>query len=251
MTQDDFRDRVIRESKAQPDVSSGYHALLSHANNRYWHADRVRVFGAALSRATDVLEIGCTGWYPYIEQAGLRPRRIVCINIYEPHLDQGVSLAQSTLNKPEFRLMDAHELRYPDASFDTVFGCAILHHLETARAIREFHRVLKPGGKIIFDEPLGTNPLANLIRRLTPGRHTPDEEALSGKHFKIIGERFHLTLHFQQLVTVPAAVVSKLIASTGDNPLMKSAYHADLALLRMIPVIGKIFRYAVIEGVRK
>lgn len=167
-----------------------------------------------------MLEIGCTGWHPYIEQVGLRSRRIVCINIYEPHLDEERNLAKSTINKPEFCLMDAHELRYPDASFDAVFGCAIRHHLETGRAIREFppRPNLKPGGKIIFDEPLGTNPLANLIRWLTPERHTPDEEALSGRHFRIIEEHFHLTLHVQQPGTVAATVVSRLIASTGDNP---------------------------------
>jgi ubiquinone/menaquinone biosynthesis C-methylase UbiE len=46
---------------------------------------------------------------------------------------------------------DAAELPFEDASFDLVFGHAVLHHLpELDRAFREFHRVLRPGGTLFF-----------------------------------------------------------------------------------------------------
>lgn len=47
---------------------------------------------------------------------------------------------------------DAERLGFArDASFDLVFGHAVLHHLpDLARAFAEFHRVLAPGGMLVF-----------------------------------------------------------------------------------------------------
>jgi len=46
---------------------------------------------------------------------------------------------------------DAERLPFPDESFDLVFGHAVLHHIpDLARAMSEFRRVLRPGGRIAF-----------------------------------------------------------------------------------------------------
>jgi ubiquinone/menaquinone biosynthesis C-methylase UbiE len=46
---------------------------------------------------------------------------------------------------------EAGELPFEDASFDLVFGHAILHHLpDLPGAFREFRRVLRPGGAVAF-----------------------------------------------------------------------------------------------------
>jgi SAM-dependent methyltransferase len=46
---------------------------------------------------------------------------------------------------------EAERLPFDDASFDLVFGHAVLHHLpDLAAALAEFHRVLRPGGAIAF-----------------------------------------------------------------------------------------------------
>jgi ubiquinone/menaquinone biosynthesis C-methylase UbiE len=46
---------------------------------------------------------------------------------------------------------DAERLPLPSASFDLVFGHAVLHHLPNlAQAFSEFHRVLRPGGTLVF-----------------------------------------------------------------------------------------------------
>ena len=57
-----------------------------------------------------------------------------------------------------FAQQDAMQLTLPDASFDTVFGCSVLHHLDAARALREAWRVLRPGGWCVFSEPNMLNP---------------------------------------------------------------------------------------------
>jgi SAM-dependent methyltransferase len=46
---------------------------------------------------------------------------------------------------------DAESLPFPDQSFDLVLGHAVLHHLPNLRkAFAEFHRVLRPGGRLVF-----------------------------------------------------------------------------------------------------
>src|SRR5215216_4142881 len=46
---------------------------------------------------------------------------------------------------------EAGELPFEDASFDLVFGHAVLHHLpDLGAAFREFRRVLRPGGVVAF-----------------------------------------------------------------------------------------------------
>ncbi len=46
---------------------------------------------------------------------------------------------------------DAERLPFADASFDLVFGHAVLHHIpDLERAFAEFARVLEPGGTIVF-----------------------------------------------------------------------------------------------------
>ena len=46
---------------------------------------------------------------------------------------------------------DAERLDLPDASFDLVFGHAVLHHIpDLGAAFAEFARVLAPGGTLLF-----------------------------------------------------------------------------------------------------
>ncbi len=67
-----------------------------------------------------------------------------------------------------------------DNSFNYVIGNGILHHLDLEIAIKEFKRILKPGGGILFFEPNMANPQiwlqfnVPLFRKVT--RMSPDEK---------------------------------------------------------------------------
>jgi len=61
-------------------------------------------------------------------------------------------------------------LPFKDNTFDVVLARAILHHVpdNLDLAIKEIHRILKPGGQILVEEPGASNPIAYIIRKAFP-----------------------------------------------------------------------------------
>jgi SAM-dependent methyltransferase len=72
-----------------------------------------------------------------------------------------------------FSVASAYGVPCPDGSVDVVFGMAILHHLDLHRAAREVYRVLRPGGRAIFSEPMRSSPTLRALRRMIPCRLPP------------------------------------------------------------------------------
>lgn len=67
---------------------------------------------------------------------------------------RSIDIAQRRFNvyglEGQFLIGDGEYLSFPDQSFDVVYSFGVLHHTpDTARAIREVHRVLRPGGEAI------------------------------------------------------------------------------------------------------
>ena len=91
--------------------------------------------------------------------------------------------------------MAAEDLAYPSGFADLVFGHSILHHLDIPVAIREIHRILKVGGRAVFLEPLGHNPMINLFRRFTPSRRTVTEVPLTSTGITFITGLFTQSSH--------------------------------------------------------
>jgi SAM-dependent methyltransferase len=93
----------------------------------------------------------------------------------------------------DFAVAVGEHLPYEDESFEIVIGVAVLHHLDVDRAAPELRRVLRPGGKALFVEPMGMNPLLNFARAHLPYRDktprgpdeplTYDDIAAWGRHF--------------------------------------------------------------------
>ena len=89
----------------------------------------------------------------------------------------------------------AEALDLPDAAFDVVYGSNVLHHVDVAEALDEVHRVLKPGGRAYFIEPLTYNPAINVYRRMAGTMRTPDEHPLRLRDLALFRARFHQVRH--------------------------------------------------------
>jgi SAM-dependent methyltransferase len=79
----------------------------------------------------------------------------------------------------EGRTANAMALEFPDNTFDLVYASNLLHHIpDPETALKEMHRVLKPGGKACFWDPLKHNPVINVYRRMATEVRTEDETPL-------------------------------------------------------------------------
>lgn len=159
-------------------------------------------------RGKHICEIGCGG--------GGLTRELAARGAYVSASDistEAVRLARKVSEEfipkqVEVKEMDACSLTYEDGSFDFVVGISILHHVEIDKVSREISRVLKPGGKAVFVEPLAHNLLANIWRRLSPSARTPDEWPLSYSEILKMGKLFG-SVEYQEfaLLTLSSSLV--------------------------------------------
>ncbi|HET9720055.1 MAG TPA: class I SAM-dependent methyltransferase [Solirubrobacteraceae bacterium] len=158
--------QAVRTADEIRDVNTRYHDVAASTYDAKWGIDfgevgQAQVLGKLrklLGRELDggydrALEIGAgTGYFSLnLMQAGVL-REVTCTDI-SPGMVSRLAENARRLGLPAVRTAraDAESLPFPDASFDLVLGHAVLHHLpDLERAFAEFHRVLRPGGRIVF-----------------------------------------------------------------------------------------------------
>lgn len=126
----------------------------SPAGKLRW-ARRVKMLSGHLKPEMTVLELGCGTGY-FTRELARSGADIVAIDV-SPEL---LEIARTNCSAPNVRyeIQNAYALSYSNATFDSVVGSSVLHHLEIEEAVREIYRVLKSGGTIYFTEPNMLNP---------------------------------------------------------------------------------------------
>jgi SAM-dependent methyltransferase len=171
----DFFERLLRDTG---ELSAAERTPLA-PRRRDMRSARL-LAAAALDHAgrERVLDVGSgTGAYmePFARQTGAQ---VIAIDLSPALLRHARARG---LPNVHVAAADASTLPFPDATFDAVVGNAVLHHLPLEPAVREFARVLKPGGRLCFAEPNLVNPHMWLVLNLPWLRRragaTPDETA--------------------------------------------------------------------------
>ena len=104
----------------------------------------------------DVLDAGCG---PATITTGIAeavfPARVTAVDVSREQLETARRLTQGReIVNIEFIAASAARLPFADHSFDVVFAHALLEHLgEPEQAVREFHRVTRPGGFLAVGSP--------------------------------------------------------------------------------------------------
>ena len=97
----------------------------------------------------DVLDVACG---PGTITLGLARRtgRVIGLDASEAMVEQARERATSSgVSNTDFEIGSAYELPYDDSSFDVVYAHQVMQHLgDPVRALREAHRVLRPGGMV-------------------------------------------------------------------------------------------------------
>jgi sarcosine/dimethylglycine N-methyltransferase len=110
--------------------------------------------------------------------------RVTGLDLTRSRYDSAIRLTQlaKLTGLVDFRLGDALNMPFEDASFDVVIGQEAWCHVpDKARLIAECARVVKPGGAIAFTDILRREPLkAAELQRMQEGMPFPTLETLDG-----------------------------------------------------------------------
>lgn len=179
------------------DAQAKYYASISHGSALFER----KVLDA--SRNADVLEYGCGAAIQGVEVSAAA-RSVTGIDISDVAVRSAQESAENLgLHNVEYHVMNAEDLTFADASFDLVFGRGIIHHLDLEKAYENVLRVLRPGGRALFWEPLGHNPIINRYRNMTPDARTPDEHPLRKSDIDLAARYFEVEkLSFFGLTTI-------------------------------------------------
>ncbi|MDR0455074.1 MAG: methyltransferase domain-containing protein [Treponema sp.] len=143
-----------------------------------------------LNDNTVFLDYGCGGGDRLID-FHQKIKMGVGIDISEVRIERAKSTAKDkNVANIEFVVMDAMNTVFENEKFDVIRGSAILHHLDLKLSLNEIKRILKKDGYAFFTEPLNTNPIIKLYRKLTPDARTIDEQPLRIKDIKLIKALF-------------------------------------------------------------
>ena len=174
-----------------------------------------------------VLDFGCGIGDASRKVYNFNPKKITGIDISEVSVKKASDEAKRLNLSIDYKVDNCEDLKFENNSFDLVYGTGIIHHLSTEKCVSEISRVLKKNGVIVFLEPLGTNPIINLYRRITPKARSHDEHPLIKKDFEILKKNFNnlnikyygfLTLLFFLLYKEPSkSKVFKFLSLVDQN----------------------------------
>jgi SAM-dependent methyltransferase len=119
-----------------------------------------------LSRASHLLDVACGSGGPTLRIAQQTGCRVAGVDLH----DEGVASARASAkemgceDRAAFYRGDAAEpLPFDDGSFDAVTCIDAINHLpDRPRVLAEWRRLLKPGGRLLFTDPIVlTGPVTN------------------------------------------------------------------------------------------
>jgi SAM-dependent methyltransferase len=198
-------------------------------------------------RGREVLEVG-SGMGEMTTQLARSGARVTAVDISPASI--AVARRRAELHgvdgSIDFVVAAGERLPMEPDRFDIAVGKAVLHHLSAAQAAPELHRVLRPGARAAFAEPLGTNPVIAFARDHLPypGKNPRGADVpLSYGDLAAWEAPFSVAEHreVQLLESVERAL--------GVRP-MRSLRDADDWLLARFPGLRRLCRYVVITVVK-
>lgn len=192
-----------------------------------------------------VLELGC-GPGDYTIMLARRGAQVTALDIAPASLQitRQRARANGVQQAIQTTWMTAESLAFPAGSFDWVVGFGLLHHADPIKLGPEVRRVLRPGGKALFREPLGANPLLEFTREYLPYRakhRSLNEHPLRYSDIKQVGQHFRAT-RLREFY-----LFSMISRAVGGEMSFPGLWALDEYLIRHLPGLRRWCRYVLIE----
>jgi ubiquinone/menaquinone biosynthesis C-methylase UbiE len=219
-------------AEAIRDVNTRYHDDAAASYDAKWGIDfgpigfqqvwtkMRKAMGTEPPVFADALEIGAgTGYFSLNLALAGKVRRATCTDISPGMLDVLCANAERLGLDVRTEACDAAVLPFEDGAFDLVLGHAVLHHLpDLGAAFAEFHRVLRPGGWVVFaGEPSRTGDrIATWPKRLAFQASPAWRRALGAREAEHHGQHGDADPQLETMVDVHAFVPDDLVREAGS-----------------------------------
>jgi 2-polyprenyl-3-methyl-5-hydroxy-6-metoxy-1,4-benzoquinol methylase len=219
------------------------HRRTDRSSQRFWET-------VGRPRGLTILDFGCgNGWLSVaLAKQGNRVHGFDISSVLVQSARQ-MAEASNVADRATFIEMAAENLDYPDETFDMVIGESILHHTDLDVALERIRRVLKPGGRAIFLEPLNQNIALKIWRALTPWRRTRTERAFTRQDIASVRKTFPATRFsyhaFASMFTTGLLMLAPRSRVLGLTHEMFQDF--DEYLLAKFPSLGRFSAVAVMD----
>ena len=132
-----------------------YQSLKKDIFQKYWHGRRFdEVKKAIETTGGKILDIGCAdGMFTKEILTKTKAKRITGIDVLKTSIGWA-NKHWSKSSKMQFKVGDAHSLKFENNFFDAVFALEVLEHVHNPeKVLKEVKRILKKGGYGIFLVP--------------------------------------------------------------------------------------------------
>jgi 2-polyprenyl-3-methyl-5-hydroxy-6-metoxy-1,4-benzoquinol methylase len=248
------RIRLIRENPERFLIQESPHKNMPE------HADLTELLGRLEGKS--VLELGC-GFGEFTVYLAGQGAEIIGVDLGPNLIAASEMLAKVNNVTCGFRVASVLDLPFRSSAFDLVTGIDVLHHLSPAdlkQALRETHRVLRPGGRAIFREPVENSRIFNLCQNVFPTRRAGtysrpsilqrrawrayleslDDRDLTSRELRLAGEPF------QTVCIKPVGFLIRLERLIGQSQ-GRALAALDRFLFRLIPPLQHLGRGVLVE----
>ncbi|MFJ2192453.1 methyltransferase domain-containing protein [Kitasatospora sp. NPDC087861] len=198
---------------------------------RLWRAQRQLqdVLGRKLALPTGapVLDAGCGAGVVARAMADRFGLLVTGVDVLDFHLAEArrLSARAALAERTVFSWGDYHRLPFEGGSFDGAYSMeTLVHSYDPPRALAEFHRVLRPGGRLVLLGPMSTAPLDELA----PQARAVLEPYLDAMVFP--GAKVYHARNLPQLLAEAGFEVEEALDATAYYTPTSEAVHAYFRL---------------------
>lgn len=132
-----------------------YQSLKVDPFQKYWHKKRFEEVTKVIEKVNgEVLDIGCAdGMFSKVILDATKARRVIGIDVLKSSIDWANKHWKKVRNM-EFKVGDAHDLKFKPGTFSAVFAMEMLEHVyKPEEVLKDVKKILKKGGYGVFLVP--------------------------------------------------------------------------------------------------